>query len=76
MTPVDEPERAGRWWSVTGDSVSSLNGIRRIVSAHDGQVGLVAILEADLMLDPLDRMDAALSIRTLNASAPKSRFST
>ncbi len=76
MTPVTDPGRDGRWWSVTGDDVAGLNGIRRIVSARDGQVGLVAVLEADLMLDTPDRLDAALSIRTLNASDPKLRFST
>ncbi|HRB03467.1 MAG TPA: hypothetical protein PLP26_08880 [Ilumatobacteraceae bacterium] len=76
MTPVDEPGRDGHWWSVTGDAVASLDGIRRIVSARDGQVGLVAILEADLMLDTVDRLDAYLSIRTLNASEPQLRFST
>ena len=58
------------------DDVAGLNGIRRIVSARHGQVGLVAVLEADLMLDTPDRLDAALSIRTLTASDPKLRFST
>ncbi len=76
MRPVDEPERGGRWWSVSGDVVADLQGIRRIVSARNGQVGLVAILEADLRLDTLDRLDATLSIQTLNASDPKLRFST
>ncbi len=76
MTPATHGQPQGCRWSVTGVEAAGLSGIRRIVSARGDQVGLVAVLEADLVLDTLDRLDAVLSIRTLNASDPKQRFST
>ena len=76
MSPPTASRTGRRWWAVTGGAVADLDSIRRIVSVHDGRVGFVALLEADLMLSAADTFEAALSIRTVNAVDPVLRFST
>jgi hypothetical protein len=76
MSPVAASGSDRRSWSVSGDAVAGLDGIRRIVSALEGTVGLIAVLEADLVIGPTDTLEAVLTVRTLNASDPQLRFST
>lgn len=81
MTPagdieLPEPFLARRVWANPAVNLGALTAVRRIVGTKDGKAGFVLVLEADLVLDNDDQLEARFAWSTIGRTDLRSRYAT